>query len=287
MNPILLQPTGEAGSQVVVQGHVWKNLTAREYYENFDYLSSKVDESYTRLAAKHEFIVMEGAGSVAELNLRRTDLVNLGLAQKVNAPVLLVGDIDRGGIFASIYGTIALLLSRRSRAHPRLCRESLSRRSILVHQRRDDPGREDGQALPRSLPLRAGHSLGRRRWHVQGPLAAAPGRRAIDRCPRIPRISNVTDFRLLPWATWIERPSAKMFDTIILPGTKNTLGDLEWMKVARSRPVGSGTARKRCARNRNLRRLSDARTARRRPTWRRVFARRIGRARTTPRHNAP
>jgi len=109
MNPILLKPTSAMGSQVVVQGKVWRNLSAREYYEQHEYLREKVEESYARLAAAHDFIVVEGAGSIAELNLRQTDLVNLGFAARHDIPVLLVADIDRGGVFGSVFGTIALL----------------------------------------------------------------------------------------------------------------------------------------------------------------------------------
>src|SRR5581483_7334700 len=109
MNPILLKPTSDATSQVVVQGEVWRNLSAAGYYREYDFLRHKVDESYARLAAHHDFIVIEGAGSVAELNLRDSDLVNLALARRLQVPVLLVADIDRGGVFASLYGTVALL----------------------------------------------------------------------------------------------------------------------------------------------------------------------------------
>src|SRR5262245_30919512 len=109
MNPILLKPTGHFGSQVVLNGRPWRNLKASEYYEHFDFLLERVLESYTRLAAEHDYIVIEGAGSITELNLRHRDLVNLGLASRLNAPALLVSDIDRGGVFASIVGTFHLL----------------------------------------------------------------------------------------------------------------------------------------------------------------------------------
>ncbi len=230
MNPILLKPTGEMGSQVVVQGKVWKNLTAREYYENFDYLSSKVDESYERLASQHDFIVMEGAGSVAELNLRRTDLVNLGLAQKHNAGVLLVGDIDRGGIFASIYGTLALLPPD----------EAALIRAFAVNRFRGDPSLftngvtilEEKTSKPclgvfpyaMDIHLDEEDGMSTDRWQPRPNGAPSIAILAF------PRISNVTDFRLLPWASWIERPPQRAFDVVILPGSKNTIADLAWMK---------------------------------------------------------
>ncbi len=109
MNPILLKPTSERRSQVVVGGKVWKTLDAACYYEEFEHLLAQVLAAYHRLVKQYDFVVIEGAGSVTELNLRHRDLVNLGLATRVNAPVMLVADIDRGGVFASLVGTFALL----------------------------------------------------------------------------------------------------------------------------------------------------------------------------------
>ena len=109
MNPVLLKPNGNMSSQVVLNGKVWKNLSARDYYEHTDFLLTRVLEAYERLAGQYDYIVMEGAGSIAEMNLRHRDIVNLGLARKVGAPVLVVADIDRGGVFASVVGTYCLL----------------------------------------------------------------------------------------------------------------------------------------------------------------------------------
>src|SRR6185436_2273623 len=96
MNPILLKPNSDTGSQVVLEGQVWGNLRGREYYEHFDFLLERVLAAYHRLAARFEYVVIEGAGSVAELNLKSRDLCNLGLARRLDAPGLLVADIDRG-----------------------------------------------------------------------------------------------------------------------------------------------------------------------------------------------
>src|SRR5262245_40550691 len=114
MNPILLKPTGGFGSQVVVNGRPWRNLKAAEYYEHFDFLFQKVLDAYSRLAAEYDYVVIEGAGSVTELNLKHRDLVNLGLARRLNAPSILVADIDRGGVFASVIGTFQLLDSEEA-----------------------------------------------------------------------------------------------------------------------------------------------------------------------------
>src|SRR5688572_28003598 len=109
MNPILLKPTGAGRSQVVVAGKVWKTLSAREYYGATDELRPKVLAAYADLARRFDVIVIEGAGSVSELNLRRHDLVNLGLVTALQVPWILVADIERGGVFGSVVGTVQLL----------------------------------------------------------------------------------------------------------------------------------------------------------------------------------
>ena len=109
MNPILLKPTTDAGSQVIVNGRPIGNLSAAEYYQKKQALVPAVLEAYHSLEEAYDLVVIEGAGSPAEINLRQNDFVNMGLAEMVDAPVLLVGDIDRGGVFAQLYGTIALL----------------------------------------------------------------------------------------------------------------------------------------------------------------------------------
>ena len=109
MNPILLKPTGSLGSQVVLNGRPWRNLKAAEYDNHFDFLLEQVLRSYARLAAHYDYVVIEGAGSVTELNLKHHDLVNFGLASHLDAPSILVADIDRGGVFASVIGTFHLL----------------------------------------------------------------------------------------------------------------------------------------------------------------------------------
>ena len=109
MNPILLKPTTDVGSQVIVNGQAMGNMRAMEYYRRKREFVPQILESYHSLAAENDIIVIEGAGSPAEINLKQEDIVNMGLAQLVDAPVLLVGDIDRGGVFAQLYGTVALL----------------------------------------------------------------------------------------------------------------------------------------------------------------------------------
>ena len=203
MNPILLKPTGALGSQVVLNGRPWKNLKAGEYYEHFDFLLDHVLNAYARLAASYDYVVIEGAGSVTELNLKHRDLVNLGLARRLNAPSLLVADIDRGGVFASVIGTFHLLESE----------EAALMRSFLVNRFRGDVGLfQDGirileEKTKRSclgvfpyapdIYLDAEDSVS-----LEGPAVAGnSGVRAA--IVRLPHISNFTDFRLLPDAVYL------------------------------------------------------------------------------------
>ena len=109
MNPILLKPTSQMGSQVIVNGEVFVNLRTMDYYRRKTEFIPAVREAFERLESQFDAIVLEGAGSPAEINLRDNDIVNMGMAKIANAPVLLVGDIDRGGVFASLYGTVSLL----------------------------------------------------------------------------------------------------------------------------------------------------------------------------------
>ena len=109
MNPILLKPTNDAGSQVIVNGEVLGVMPAMEYYRRKKELLPEIEKAYRSLEEEFDIIVLEGAGSPAEINLRENDIVNMGMADLAGAPVLLVGDIDRGGVFAALYGTLALL----------------------------------------------------------------------------------------------------------------------------------------------------------------------------------
>ena len=109
MNPILLKPTNDVGSQVIVNGEVLGTMSARDYFQYKKQLIPKVMEAYHKLEEDYDIIVIEGAGSPAEINLKKEDIVNMGMAKQAKAPVLLVGDIDRGGVFAQLIGTVMLL----------------------------------------------------------------------------------------------------------------------------------------------------------------------------------
>jgi adenosylcobyric acid synthase len=230
MNPILLKPSSDVGSQVVVQGKVWRNLNAHDYYQQHAFLRQKVHESFERLAARYECIVVEGAGSIAELNLRQTDLVNTNLARHFQIPILLVADIDRGGVFASLYGTVALLdPSERDLV-----------RAFAINRFRGDPSlfanavplleNKIGKPCLGVFPFRPDLHLDQEDSVDLDHLATAPSRSEVA-VLRFPHISNHTDFRLFDSVDWIERPVNRQFRVIILPGTKSTISDLAWLRA--------------------------------------------------------
>lgn len=227
MNPILLKPNSDTGSQVVLNGKVWRTLPAREYYSHFPFLLQRVLDAYERLAARYEFLVMEGAGSITELNLKPMDLVNLGLATRLDVPVLLTADIDRGGVFAAVVGSFALLDER----------ECGLVRSFAINRFRGDPLLfEDGARI---MEQRTGKPCLGVFPYLHDVLLDAEDGVSFEGSGNedsdvaviaLPHISNLTDFRLIPAARRISHPVDARFTCVILPGTKNTLGDLAWLR---------------------------------------------------------
>jgi adenosylcobyric acid synthase len=232
MNPILLKPAGHGASQVVVHGRVWKTLSARAYYTHAPELRAKVLEAYEDLAGRFDVVVIEGAGSVTELNLRDHDLVNLGLATQIRAPWLLVADIERGGVFGSVIGTVHLLTTEE---------RALFRGFAINKFHGDTTLFEDGARILEErtasrclgifpyapdVHLDAEDSLALN-VHRRTPVPAG-ARLAIA---FLPHISNATDFRLLTWADWLTAPPGADYDFIILPGSKNTIADLAWLRA--------------------------------------------------------
>jgi adenosylcobyric acid synthase len=227
MNPILLKPHSDMGSQVVVNGRVWRDCSASAYYEHFPALLASVLEAHERLASRYDVIVIEGAGSVAEVTLKARDLVNFGLVERVGARAVLVADIDRGGVFGSLLGTLSLL-----EPNERACV-----RSFAVNRFRGD-GRlfSDGVSF---LEEKAGvPCLGVFPFAPDISLddedavslddAVTEGSVAIV---RLPHVSNFTEFDRVAHAAWITKPNRTLYDAVILPGTKNTVGDLQWMRT--------------------------------------------------------
>lgn len=235
MNPILLKPTSNMGAQVIVNGKSIGNMPAREYFQYKEKLIPDILNAYQKLYEKFDIIVIEGAGSPAEINLKKQDIVNMGLARMVDAPVLLVGDIDRGGVFAQLYGTVELLeKEERERIKGLIINKFRGDKSIL------DPGiemLEDKCKLPvvgvipyMKLDLDDEDSLSER---LTGTNSIAPIDIAVI---RLPHISNFTDFNCFERMSQVSLRYVEQInklgnpDFIILPGTKNTMGDLKWLK---------------------------------------------------------
>ncbi|MEJ5301680.1 MAG: cobyric acid synthase [Thermodesulforhabdaceae bacterium] len=242
MNPILLKPTSQVGSQVIVLGRPIGNMTAKEYYRYKKQLISVVGDAYERLAKNYDVIVLEGAGSAVELNLKEHDIVNLSMAKMVQSPSILVGDIDRGGIFASLLGSIALMepdernliagmVVNKFRGDPALFEsgvkilENLSGKPVLgvvpffshiqIHE-------EDSVALSKKFAQRTSNDAGPQ---ISSEVISIG-------ILRLPYISNYTDFDALEQESnvniaYFDRPEDVFsFDAIIIPGSKNTIEDL-------------------------------------------------------------
>ena len=258
MNPILLKPTSDRKSQVIVNGRVVANMDARDYFEYKKELKPAVMEAFGQLAAENDIIVIEGAGSPAEINLRENDIVNMGLARMLDAPVLLVGDIDRGGVFAQLLGTLDLLTERE--------RERV--KGLVINKFRGDvsllePGLKELEArggvpvtgvVPyMKLSLDDEDSLTERFASPSG-VDGSPAGGFVPPSGvfvpssggvkigvvRLPHISNFSDFSVfdqfkgkgltLSYIDSVEGLKKLSPDMIILPGSKNTIGDLRWLK---------------------------------------------------------
>lgn len=235
MNPILLKPTNDTGSQVIVNGEVIKNMSAREYFAYKKQLIPDILRAYEKLDKAYDIIVIEGAGSPAEINLKQDDIVNMGMAKMAKAPVLLAGDIDRGGVFAQLVGTLMLLEEEEKK---------IVKGTIINKFRGDktilDPGvvmLEEMTGIPvvgvtpyMQIDIEDEDSLSERFSHKNscGLIEIA--------VIRLPRISNFTDFAVLEgmeeinlrYVDKVERLGHP--DMIILPGTKNTMADLKWIR---------------------------------------------------------
>ena len=234
MNPILLKPTTHVGSQVIVNGEVLGNMSARDYFVYKKQLIPEIKKAFRELERDNDIIVIEGAGSPAEINLRENDIVNMGLAELLDAPVLLVGDIDRGGVFAQLLGTLMLLeKTEKERVKGLIINKFRGDKTIL------DPGvvmLEERGHVPvvgvvpyMELSIDDEDSLSSRFDRREEGL--------IDIAViRYPRISNFTDLSVLEQ---IGQVSVRYVDSvrdlhhpdmIVLPGSKNTMADLKWMR---------------------------------------------------------
>lgn len=235
MNPILLKPTNDVGSQVIVNGEVLGTMSARDYFKFKRQLFPKVMEAYEELAAQNDIIVIEGAGSPAEINLKDDDIVNMGMAKRAKAPVLLVGDIDRGGVFAQLIGTVMLLEEEEKKLVKGLIVNKFRGDKTIL-----DPGIEMleqragipvvGVAPYLDIQVEDEDSLTER---FEGNQEVGLIDLAVI---RLPRISNFTDFNPLESIPGVSLRyvrhvrELKNPDMILLPGTKNTMEDLLWMR---------------------------------------------------------
>ena len=235
MNPILLKPTNDTGSQVIVNGVPRGTMGAVEYFRYKKALIPDMMEAFHSLAGEYDVVVIEGAGSPAEINLKQDDFVNMGMAKLANAPVLLAGDIDRGGVFASLYGTVKLLepeeqdrikglIINKFRGDVEILRpglttlEQLTGKPVLGVVPMLDVDIDDEDSL--SSKLTGGERVGRLDIAVI----------------RLPRLSNFTDFNPLErmegvTVRYVRSPGELgRPDLILLPGTKSTMDDLKWMR---------------------------------------------------------
>src|SRR5512143_2619032 len=232
MNPILLKASGEAGSQVIIHGKAFRHMTAVEYYAYKKEAWKAVESSYRRLSSAYDVIVMEGAGSPAEINLMDVDIVNMSAARLAKAPVLLVGDIDKGGVFASLYGTVKLLGRDAGRVKGYIINKFRGDIKILepgLGMISEKTGKPVVGVLPYvtdiGLPEEDGLSL------KAGTRGSGRGRIRVV-VVRLPYISNFTDFDPFFYEPDVELVYSKNpgdiedADIVIVPGSKNTVKDL-------------------------------------------------------------
>ena len=233
MNPILLKPKGDRQSQVIIMGKPYADRTAGDYYESIEDMMKVVERAYSSLAVEHDIIVIEGAGGAAEINLYDRDVVNIGTARLLNPPIILVGDIERGGVFASIYGTLKLLPDDIA---PLV-------RGIIINKFRGDPAiLEPGlRELEKLTGVPVLGVIPYTELYIPSEDSVSIADKKQLYCSdnglvdiaviRLPRISNFTDFEPLEQLSNIRYvdPGGDLGqpDALILPGTKNTIDDLK------------------------------------------------------------
>jgi adenosylcobyric acid synthase len=245
MNPILIKPSGDCTSQVIVQGKIWGQISAADYHQRrVEELLPIIRESYQTLASAFELIILEGAGSPAEINLKKHDIANMRMAEMADAQCLLVGDIDRGGVFASLLGTVELLdPAERDRIRGFCINKFRGDQGLLepglrmMEQRLGKPCLGVIPYLP-ALALEEEDSVGlpklARGWPPGEPTPGRPLRVAVI---ALPSFSNFTDFDSLRAETSIDLLFCRTpellanADIVILPGSKQTMNDLAWMRA--------------------------------------------------------
>lgn len=235
MNPILLKPMNDTGCQVIVNGEVLRNMSARDYFKYKKKLVPDILKAYYKLEEEYDIIVIEGAGSPAEINLKSEDIVNMGMAKMAKAPVLLVGDIDRGGVFAQLIGTMMLLEEDEKNIVKGLLinkfrgdKSILDSGVVMLEEKAEVP--VVGVIPYMNIDLEDEDSLSERFM----------GKKEVEMIDiaviRLPHISNFTDFNIFESIKGVSLRYVKSVselknpDMIILPGTKNTMYDMQWMR---------------------------------------------------------
>ena len=235
MNPILLKPTSKDGSQVIVNGEVLGVLAARDFYAKKTMFRMEVEKAYDSLSKDYEIIVIEGAGSAAEINLMKDDIVNMGMAKMANAPVMIVGDIERGGVFASLAGTMLLFDDEeRDRVKGVIINKFRGDASIL------EPGLKMLEDIIK-IPVVGVVPYIDINVDDEDSLTERFDSKNIDclidiAVIKLPKISNFTDFNPLEYVDGVNVRYVSSAielgnpDLLILPGTKNTMSDLFWLR---------------------------------------------------------
>jgi adenosylcobyric acid synthase len=243
-NPILLKPSGDRTSQLVVRGKVTGSVGAADYFQHRAELASVVADELASLRSEFDAVICEGAGSPAEINLRATDLANMGLARAADLPVVLVGDIDRGGLLAHLFGTVAVLEPDDQRLIAGFVVNKFRGDSTLLAPGLDQLHRMTGRPTYGVIPysdglwLDAEDSLSVRAHHAVGQARPPRGTDWLRvAAVRLPRISNSTDVEALACepgvlVRWVTDPADLAdSDVVVLPGSKATVADLGWLRA--------------------------------------------------------
>ena len=235
MNPVLLKPTTDMGAQVIIQGKVMAQMQAQQYHLFKKTAMEAVLDSYRRLSQKFRLVIVEGAGSPAEINLRDNDIANMGFAEEVDCPVILIADIDRGGVFAHLVGTLELLSSSEQDRVVGFVINRFCGDISLLQSGLDWLEHRTGKPVLCVVPYLHG-------FHLEAEDALSENRAASAETflkvivPALPRISNHTDFDALRLHPQIELEfigpgqSIPNADLIILPGSKSVCADLHWLR---------------------------------------------------------